>query len=143
MRARALLAFATALVASTALEIPVHACATLSPEGLREFERYKTRFLAEESDKRITGTFHVEREYVDEEEDYRVLVGYVEVKTRKGERRYRFFLPDIINCGFPNYHPQDGQRGTFYLKKDENPDPDDLEDGVIDDFALVHFEPRD
>ncbi len=143
MRARALLAFATALVASTALETPVHACATLSPDGLREFERYKARYLAEERDEKITGTFHFEREYVDEEGDYWGRVGHVVVKTRKGERRYRFFLRDVINCGFPSYYVQDGDRGTFYLKKDEDPDPDDLEDGVIDNFSFVHFEPRD
>lgn len=143
MRAKALLALVTVLAATTAIETPVHACSTLSPEGVRKFELYKSYFLAEESDKRINGTFHFEREYVDEEEDFRGRVGYVAVKTRKGERRYRFFLPDVINCGFPYYYVQDGQRGTFYLKKDEDPDPDDIEDGVIDNFSFVHFEPRD
>ncbi|UYV14578.1 hypothetical protein [Porphyrobacter sp. ULC335] len=133
----------TALVATTSLETPVHACATLSPEGLRKFERYKSRFLAEESDKRITGTFHLEWEYLDEQENYQARVGYVEVETRRGVHRYQLFIPDEINCGFPNYDVQDGRRGTFYLKKDEDPDPDDLEDGVIDNFAFVHFEPRD
>ncbi|OBV12187.1 hypothetical protein [Erythrobacter dokdonensis] len=143
MRAKALLAIATALVANTALETPVYACATLSPEGLREFERYKARYLAEESDKRITGTFYLEEETYDEEDNRWWRVGYVDVETRTGTRRYRFYLRDVINCGFPYYYVQDGERGTFYLKKDEDPDPDDLEDGVIDDFAFVHFEPRD
>ncbi len=143
MRSKPLAVVVSALgVATAAMSSPVLACPSLTPEGLAQFQRYKTRYLAEESDKRITGTFHLEGEVVEEEWDSQARIGYVDVTTRRGMRRYRIYLRDVINCGFPNYYVQDGERGIFYLKRDEDPDPDDLEDGVIDNFSFVHFEPR-
>ena len=127
-----------AIALALAIGYPAHACASLTPQGVRMLERQQARFLAEEADKRVTGTWHLLEEGATEDGDtYRS--GEVEVETRRGLIRYRLTIPEIINCGFPNYYVEDGQRGVFYLRKDEDPEPDDPDDGYIDNFYFVHF----
>jgi hypothetical protein len=129
-----------ALLAALAVPTNSLACSTLTKEGARKQRTTQERYLREESDKIIRGTWHPYQPENDPENDYATR-GHIEVTNRGKTVRYRVSMHGEINCGFPNYYVDDGAYGYFYLKKDENPDAEDGDDGFVDNFGYVHFKP--
>ena len=116
---------------------PALACSSLTPEGEAKRERWEGAYLRKESDKRIRGVFYASPKERLEANDY-YLIGFVEVREHGKINLYRIEVDSEINCGFPYYYLQDGDAGLFYLKKIDEPDPDDLRDGYIDNFRYIH-----
>jgi hypothetical protein len=120
---------------------PANACAVWTGDDLRRMHREQDAWLRREADRVVTGVFHVDpptvlREGVDE--DSQVIRGVIEVNHGRRLIKYRISVYDpTIGCGFPNNNVQDGIHGRFYLEQDE--ESDDSDDGVIDNFHLIHF----
>ena len=120
---------------------PAHACAVWTGDDWRRMQREEDAWLRRETDRVVTGVFHVDpptvlRESVDE--DSQVIRGVIEVHHGRRLIKYRISIYEpTIGCGFPNNNVQDGMSGRFYLERDE--ENDDSDDGIIDNFDLTHF----
>ena len=125
-----------------ALSVPAEtvACSMLTKEGAKELRKTQERYLREESDKVIRGTWHVYQPANDTELEGGTL-GHIEVTKGRKTVLYRVFVAGEINCGFPNYSVEDGAYGLFYLKKNDDPEAEDDADGFVDNFGYVHFKP--
>ena len=113
-----------------------NACYRLTPAGEAERERQEAKWLRKNSDRIVTGTWHLTEESSEENGYFRI--GYVEVGSGKRLVKYRLSIPDVINCGFPYYYVKDGEEGRFYLERDD-PESDDADDGFIDAYDYLHF----
>ncbi|WP_260582829.1 hypothetical protein [Sphingopyxis sp. PET50] len=127
------------LVLAFASARPASACWKQTPAGEAQERKREKSWLRKNSDKVVTGTWHLLEEGADEYSGYR-MTGYIEALRGKRVERYRTSFVPEINCGFPNYYVNDGDKGRFYLEHDD-PDPDDGEDGFIDAYDYVHFVP--
>ena len=112
------------------------ACANLTKAGERRQRQEQERYLQKEADKKVTGSFRADPAGRSEDGD---LPGVIEVRRGKRVELYRVTIRGEINCGFPYYFLKDGDRGIFYLKRDDYPNPDDRDDGYIDNFSYLHF----
>ncbi|HZG31902.1 MAG TPA: hypothetical protein VEZ59_01440 [Sphingopyxis sp.] len=121
--------------------VDAQACHQLTPAGEAERARQEAKWLRKNSDRIVTGIWHLIEER-SEANDYRQ-TGYVEDGSGKQADRYRLSIDNVINCGFPFYNLEDGDRGRFYLERNEvELDSDDLgdaEDGFIDAYGYLHF----
>lgn len=127
-------------VMAAALPVAVQACGTLTPEGEARRDRQQARWLHRETDLKVRGTFveTLQPEGERQGDDY-FRKGIV---TTVDGRRFRVWSPMVINCGFPNVWLDDGDTGTFYFKRDDDPlktDEEDRADGVIDNYDFIHF----
>ena len=113
------------------------ACSTLTQAGEAKRARAEQRYLRKHSDKIVLGTWHLETKG-NQENDYRD-TGVIVVTNQKKTSKYRVSVPGEINCGFPFYYLEDGDRGHFYLKRTDYPEEDDAVDGFIDDYKYVHM----
>lgn len=132
----AVLAFA---VAAAVLSVSAQACGVLTPEGEARRDRQEARYLRKETDLKVRGTFGDRQDFIDNEEQRSFTTGIV---TAADGRRFRLMIPQVINCGFPRLWLSDDDVGLFYLKRDDHPlitDEEDLADGVIDNYELIHF----
>ena len=132
------LAFGAMLVLMIVGAQPAFACATLTPKGEAKEREREQRFLRAETDRIIVGTWHVSK---GERSDDGATVGVVDLVKGKKTETYRLSLPGEINRGFPFYFLKDGDHGRFYLKRSDDPENDDADDGFVDNFRFVHFVP--
>lgn len=116
---------------------PALACWQQTPAGEALERKREQDWLRKNSDKVVTGTWHLLADDADDASGYRK-TGYIETRRGKRVERYRTSFAAEINCGFPNYYVKDGDTGRFYLEHDEA-DPDDAADGFIDAYGYVHF----
>jgi hypothetical protein len=114
------------------------ACSTLTPAGERKRQAERERFLANEADRTVRGTWRYVKEKTGDAEPWRGM-GYVEVRRGKKVIKYHLWISDEINCGFPSY-PEEGDVGLFYLKRDSDYDGMDKKNAYADDSGFVHFE---
>ena len=121
------------------------ACTTMDRAGELERKKQEDQYLREETTLIVRGTWHAELPKLGSDVDPELAnegtLGFIDVKKGREKIRYRVWLRNEINCGFPNYSLDDGAYGKFYLKADDDPDDDDMEGGVIDNFGFVHFKP--
>jgi hypothetical protein len=87
----------------------------------------------------VVGTFRADPGGREANDDYS-LGGVIEAEWRGRIDRYRVRVRGEINCGFPNYHVEDGSYGRFFLDRVDYPEDDDRADGSIDNYRYVHFE---
>jgi len=121
------------------LPMAAEACPTLTREQELHRKREVARFLSE-TDLKVRGTFT-------EPPQAALLEGKTEprrsgiVTTADGRRiRIRLYEEDFYWCsGFPNRSVYNGDRGLFYLSHSDDPIPEDLPDGVIAEYTLIHF----
>lgn len=127
-------------VGAAVLPVAAQACGTLTPEGEAPRERQEARWLRRETDLKVRGTF-VEIPHSEGEQQGDDFFRKGIVTTVDG-RRFRVWSPMVIDCGFPRLWLSDGDTGTFYFKRDDDPletDEEDRVDGVIDNYKFIHF----
>jgi hypothetical protein len=131
----ALLACAVMALLPTAVE----ACPTLTREQELNRKREVARFLSE-TDLKVRGTFTEPPQAALPEGETEPRRSGI-VTTADGRRfRIRLYEEDFYWCsGFPNRSVYNGDRGLFYLSHSDDPIPEDLPDGVIAEYTLIHF----
>lgn len=134
-------------VGAVALPVSVQACAVMSQEDVARFKQVRDKWLGEETDLKVRGVFAGQPERPNAgsaSEDYdesEVTVGMI---IAADGSRYSIYVPVVIGCDFRNFSVENGAKGTFYLKRADEPmetGAEDRADGVIDNFDLIFFRP--
>lgn len=127
-------------VGAAALPTAAQACAVLTPEAEARRERQQVRWLHRETDFKVRGTFvEIPQPEGEQQGDEFIVEG---ILTAADGRRFRVWTQMVINCGFPRLWLSNGDTGTFYFKRDDDPletDEEDRADGVIDNYKFIHF----